>query len=606
MADRIDLFEYSEEQLLQDKELTHYQVLNLSEYATPDEVKKAYRRTSLKYHPDKTGRGDDDYVFLAVKDAYDTLMDHGKRQAYDSTVVPFDDHIPAARAALLQDPLLEYSDDDFYDTFRPVFERNMRFDLRLRPDLNRKSNGRNNNNNKPRKPPVLGDADTPLDQVHSFYEYWIHFESWRDFSATAADELQVEQELENAESRHEKRWYQKEIDKRAKQLKRQEMGRLSTLVERAMEADPRLRQERADKVRLKEEALEERQRQKVWQQEQQRQELELQKEIDRQQAEQAALDKVERDKEKKLVRKARQQLRKMASASFDSISINSNHNKEEASSSSVVSATNKEVSLWDDEYDRQQDVELLCTNLSLNELQALSQELEEAQQRGDGDITVQMIYDRANAARQRAEQVEQQQQQQLAADRDSVSKEDSGYLNGNSNTNSRLPWTREELSALAKSVRKYPAGGASRWDQICLFVNSLCRQAIPRTKEECIEQYNLVARGSSNNNNTNNTNSSSSNTNHVNKTSNNESETKQSATNDSSNDDAVVGLEQGDSSSGWTPVQDQQLQDALSQFPATMDKNERWSSISAAVPGKSKKQCVDRFKAIREALKKTK
>ena len=371
-----------------------------------------------------------------------------------------------------------------------------------------------------------------------------------------------------------------------------------------MEADPRLRQERADKVRLKEEALEERQRQKVWQQEQQRQELELQKEIDRQQAEQAALDKVERDKEKKLVRKARQQLRKMASASFDSISINSNHNKEEASSSSVVSATNKEVSLWDDEYDRQQDVELLCTNLSLNELQALSQELEEAQQRGDGDITVQMIYDRANAARQRAEQVEQQQQQQLAADRDSVSKEDSGYVNGNSNTNSRLPWTREELSALAKSVRKYPAGGASRWDQICLFVNSLCRQAIPRTKEECIEQYNLVARGSSNNNNTNN--SSSSNTNHVNKTSNNESETKQSATNDSSNDDAVVGLEQGDSSSGWTPVQDQQLQDALSQFPATMDKNERWSSISAAVPGKSKKQCVDRFKAIREALKKTK
>ena len=34
-----------------------------------------------------------------------------------------------------------------------------------------------------------------------------------------------------------------------------------------------------------------------------------------------------------------------------------------------------------------------------------------------------------------------------------------------------------------------------------------------------------------------------------------------------------------------------------------MDKNERWAAIAKGVNGKSKKECVQRFKAIRAALK---
>jgi len=44
------------------------------------------------------------------------------------------------------------------------------------------------------------------------------------------------------------------------------------------------------------------------------------------------------------------------------------------------------------------------------------------------------------------------------------------------------------------------------------------------------------------------------------------------------------------------------LQDALAKYPASMDKNERWTAIANAVDSKTKKQCVQRFKAIREAL----
>ena len=201
-------------------------------------------------------------VFLAIKNAYDTLMDPVKRNGYDSTVLVFDDSIPPSRNTLLlnysnsgsdtSNNNNSYTDDDFYQLYGPVFTRNLRFDAKLRPELAMDSNSSNNssshssskknNNNKTpiSPPPSLGDADTPLDQVYAFYEYWQSFSSWRDFSLQAQCELQLSDVLEQSESRYEKRYYQKEIDKRTKQLKRNEMTRIQTLVERAMEADPRL------------------------------------------------------------------------------------------------------------------------------------------------------------------------------------------------------------------------------------------------------------------------------------------------------------------------------------------------------------------------------
>ena len=52
----------------------------------------------------------------------------------------------------------------------------------------------------------------------------------------------------------------------------------------------------------------------------------------------------------------------------------------------------------------------------------------------------------------------------------------------------------------------------------------------------------------------------------------------------------------------WSQAQQQQLETALAHFPMGMDKNERWASIAAAVPGKSKKQCVERFKFVKTQL----
>ena len=62
----------------------YYQVLGLSRTATPDEIKKAYRKLALQYHPDKT-KGDKtaEEKFKKINQAYQVLSDPAQRQQYD-------------------------------------------------------------------------------------------------------------------------------------------------------------------------------------------------------------------------------------------------------------------------------------------------------------------------------------------------------------------------------------------------------------------------------------------------------------------------------------------------------------------------------------------
>lgn len=61
-----------------------YSILGLSETANSEEIKKAYRSLSLKYHPDRT-QGDVEKlrIFQKVNEAYETLGDSDKRREYD-------------------------------------------------------------------------------------------------------------------------------------------------------------------------------------------------------------------------------------------------------------------------------------------------------------------------------------------------------------------------------------------------------------------------------------------------------------------------------------------------------------------------------------------
>jgi curved DNA-binding protein CbpA len=59
----------------------YYDILGISKDATKQEIKQAYKRLSVKTHPDKGGN---DYLFNQVKRAYETLIDDQKRYEYDT------------------------------------------------------------------------------------------------------------------------------------------------------------------------------------------------------------------------------------------------------------------------------------------------------------------------------------------------------------------------------------------------------------------------------------------------------------------------------------------------------------------------------------------
>jgi DnaJ-class molecular chaperone len=63
--------------------ISHYDILQIKQDASNDEIKRSFRNLALKYHPDKNKSADSKEKFLRIVEAYEVLSDESSRKKYD-------------------------------------------------------------------------------------------------------------------------------------------------------------------------------------------------------------------------------------------------------------------------------------------------------------------------------------------------------------------------------------------------------------------------------------------------------------------------------------------------------------------------------------------
>lgn len=96
----------------------YYDILGLSKTASTDEIKKAYRKKSIKVHPDKNKDPKADEAFKKLSQAYATLSDDQKRATYDR--FGNEEDFLRAQQGQGQNPFHGF---DPQDIFREMFEQ---------------------------------------------------------------------------------------------------------------------------------------------------------------------------------------------------------------------------------------------------------------------------------------------------------------------------------------------------------------------------------------------------------------------------------------------------------------------------------------------------
>ncbi len=122
----------------------YYEILEIPRTASPEEIKKAYRKMALKFHPDKNPNDpSSEGKFKEAAEAYEILSDADKKARYDRYGHDGVKGMPGGGAGMSMDDIFSHFGDIFGDAFGGAFGDQFGFNTRGRTGRRRVNRGTN-------------------------------------------------------------------------------------------------------------------------------------------------------------------------------------------------------------------------------------------------------------------------------------------------------------------------------------------------------------------------------------------------------------------------------------------------------------------------------
>ena len=233
----------------------YYEIFGVEQTATQDEIKRAYRKAAMKWHPDRNINNIEEAtrVFQIIEHAYSILSDPHERAWYDGhrdAVTDEDGDLTATKVDIKSmfsaTAYFGYNDNPngFYAVFRKAFQQIA--------DEEKANKG---------KIPSFGNSKTDYQEVFAFYNYWTCFTTTRSF---AFEDLW---RLRDAPNARYNRAMKQENEKIRQKAQREFVTSVREMALYAKKRDPRIKkhdeevkQKQYERQRIEEEKKLERQR----------------------------------------------------------------------------------------------------------------------------------------------------------------------------------------------------------------------------------------------------------------------------------------------------------------------------------------------------------
>ena len=416
--------------------------------------------------------------------------------------------------------------------------------------------------------------------VEHFYDFWFDWKSWREFSYLDAEDKT------RGEDRYERREIEKQNKIEREKRRKRDLKRVSALVELAYSKDPRVarfkEEDRRAKAQAKEHKRMERQRREQAEKEEQRQRDEAVEEERRQREAEDKKAAQLRQQKKKVLAAQRRRLRELAATTNYWAGESPADNARQQQPLAIM-----------------EQIERVCLAAEFEELNIVCEQLSAV---NVGEEALRLLRECAR------------KEEPAAAATNGAAATKNGNTKDSSSSRPAGIWSNAELQLLVKAVNLYPPGTQQRWMQVAEYVSY--HGGEQRTERDVIKQVKLLKSDTMS-------------------TSSSAAQLKDAQKSEEINAAPAVGIQKSEANSNrsaaevpaaatmtapaatnaasataaagedeWDAEQQRQLERALKATPAT--DPERWEKIAAQVEGKTKKQCVRRYKRLAELVKQAK